>query len=393
MSAPILLDLTHTSHTRARTGIQRLARSLWGQWREFALPVCRDPYRRGWRPLERWELDTLDQARPAANRKATWPLQARLRGWAARAAGRGNAAIPSGSAFLTPEIFSPSVAQALTELFAGVDGPRAAVFPDAVAVKFPELTPAKTVARYPAYLQELLRFDGVAAISEESRDALVDYWRWLGLSGTPPVVAIPLGVQRPAESAGICSGAAPGAAPTVLCVGSLEGRKNHLALLEACETLWKAGLAFELRLIGLTNPETGQAVRERISALGRAGFPLRYEGAVEDRVLEEAYRDCSFTVYPSLAEGFGLPIAESLSRGRVCVCSGRGALGETARGGGCLALDRVDPTGLAEGIGRLLRSPEELAGLTAAAAARPVRTWADYARELSEWLRELPRRT
>lgn len=391
MPAPILLDLTHTSHTRARTGIQRLARSLWGEWRECALPVCRDPYRRGWRPLERWELDTLDEARPAANRKARWPLQARLRGWAARAAGRGAAALPGGSAFLTPEIFSPSVAQTLPEIFARVDGPRAAVFPDAVALKFPELTPAKTVARYPAYLQELLKFDGVAAISEESRDALVDYWRWLGVRASPPVAAIPLGVRRPAEQAGIPA-PAPGAAPTVLCVGSLEGRKNHLALLAACETLWKAGLNFELRLIGLTNPETGQPIRDRISALARAGFPVRYEGAVEDRVLEEAYRACAFTVYPSLAEGFGLPIAESLSRGRVCVCSGRGALGETARGGGCLTLERVDAPGLSEGIGRLLRGPEELAGLTAAAAARPVRTWADYARDLSAWLGELPRR-
>ncbi len=43
MSAPLLLDLSHTSHTRARTGIQRVARSLWRELGTAAQPITFDP--------------------------------------------------------------------------------------------------------------------------------------------------------------------------------------------------------------------------------------------------------------------------------------------------------------------------------------------------------------
>lgn len=50
MPATILLDLSHTSHTRARTGIQRVARSLWRELGPAAAPVTFDPHERTWRP-------------------------------------------------------------------------------------------------------------------------------------------------------------------------------------------------------------------------------------------------------------------------------------------------------------------------------------------------------
>jgi hypothetical protein len=74
------------------------------------------------------------------------------------------------------------------------------------------------------------------------------------------------------------------------------------------------------------------------------------------------------------------------------VCSARGALGESARGGGSVALDRVDAAALAATIGRLLDSPAELAALAAAAPARRMRSWSDYADDLLAFLGELPRR-
>jgi glycosyltransferase involved in cell wall biosynthesis len=304
---------------------------------------------------------------------------------------------------LVPEIFSPVVNAALPALFAAVRGPRVALFNDAIALKLPELSPAGTVARFPAYLRELLAFDGVAAISEDSRATLLDYWRWLGAAQTPPVAAIPLGINLPESrgslpgadsgtSASSCAVEAGAAGPIVLSVGTLEGRKNHLALLEACESLWAAGRRFELRLIGLTQAQTGRAAAERIAALRAAGRPLRYEGASDETALEAAYAACAFTVYPSLAEGFGLPVAESLGRGKPCVCLGSGALGEIARGGGCVPLAAVTPAELAGAIGRLLDSPAELADLGAAARRRRFRSWAEYAAALTAWMREVPRR-
>lgn len=395
MSAPLLLDLTHTSHTRARTGVQRVARSLHRAWTGRALALTHDPYRAAWRPLEPWEQENLAAESPAAKRGALWPLAARVRGRVRRALGANSRhLLPPGSAGLVvPEIFSAATAAALPALFAAARGPRVAVFHDAIALQFPEFAPAKTMARFPPYLRELLAFDGIAAVSEDSRAALVDYWRWLGAAAMPPVAAITLGVDVPATSAPVVPNAHdPDAEPVVLSVGSIEGRKNHLALLDACEQLWAQGRRFTLHLIGLAQPQTGGAALARLRALQAAGRPLRYDGPVGEAALEAAYAACTFTVYPSPLEGFGLPVLESVGRARPCICSARGALGESARGGGCLALDTVGAADLAPAIARLLDQPAERAALAHAARARRFRTWQNYADDLAAWLGTLTRR-
>jgi glycosyltransferase involved in cell wall biosynthesis len=290
-------------------------------------------------------------------------------------------------------LFTPAVAATLPALFAATSGPSAAVFHDAIALKFPELTPTKTVARFPAYLRELLAFDGIAANSADSHATLVAYWDWLGVpaAARPVVVTIPLGIDQPSAVAAAHTPPAS-ALPVILCVGSLEGRKNHLALLEACETLWSAGTRFELHLIGLAHPQTGRTALARVQSLQAAGRPLRYSGPVNDATLAAAYAACAFTVYPSLIEGFGLPVLESLARGKACICSARGALGEAARDGGCIALEQVDAPALTAAIARLLTTPSELARLAGAAQARTFRTWRDYARDVATWLPTLSRR-
>ena len=61
--------------------------------------------------------------------------------------------------------------------------------------------------------------------------------------------------------------------PRVLCVGTIEGRKNHLALLEAAEVLWSEGINFELQLIGLARPDTAGPALAKVADLQRAGRP------------------------------------------------------------------------------------------------------------------------
>ncbi|MEO5961239.1 MAG: glycosyltransferase, partial [Opitutaceae bacterium] len=327
MSAPVLLDLTHTSHTRARTGIQRVARSLHTALGPRSLAITHDPYLDAWRPLETWEQENLTAESAAGKRSAKWPLPARLRSrtrhFFSSSTRRSQISDLRSAGAIVPEIFSPATAAALPALFAATRGPRVALFHDAIALKFPELTPTKTVARFPAYLQELLAFDGIAAVSEESRESLLDYWRWLGLTPLPPVRTLPLGIDGKCH---LIDDTLPRhTPPVVLCVGSIEGRKNHLALLEACESLWARGVRFELHLVGLAQLETGRVALDRVRALQARGHPLRYDGPVSDAALESAYAACTFTVYPSLCEGFGLPVIESLARGKPCICSARGA--------------------------------------------------------------------
>ncbi|MDB6114784.1 MAG: mshA 2 [Lacunisphaera sp.] len=389
---PLLLyDATHTSHTRAQTGIQRVVRALFAELAktQSVTGICHDPYLRAWRPLAPGEINRMRPGQPAtASRGAKWPLHRQLTGHARRLFGA-KPALPATDGLICPELFSARAAAQLPELLGVVRGPRVAIFHDAIGLKVPELTPPGTVARLPGYLRELLAFDGVAAVSEDSAASLQDYWSWLGVTGAPPVLAIPNGIDPVPPSA---VAVRPTAVPRILCVATIEGRKNHLALLAACESLWQQGRRFELELLGLARADTAGRALAKIAELQRTGRPLHYGGVAADAALHAAYRRCSFTVYPSLLEGFGLPVLESLQHGKPCLCSAHGALGEAARGGGCVALDSVDAASLAGAIDRLLQNPAEIAALSVLARARPFRSWAEQARDLAAWMRTLPHR-
>lgn len=387
---PWLLDLTHTSHTLARTGVQRVTRSLHTALGASVIPVTHDPFGEAWRQLETWEQAWVaSSGAPGKKRGAHWPWQARVKGYWQKLT-KSQPALPGSRGLIVPEIFSNDVARALPSLFSQVSGPRVAIFHDAIALKYPELTPAKTVGRFPAYLVELLSFDGIAAVSEDSRQSLLAYWDWLGVADTPPVIALPLGIDPPAVAFPPRQTAEQ--RPIILCVGTVEGRKNHLSLLEACDLLWEKGLDFNLHIIGHAQTQTGRRALEKIDALKHAGRTLNYEGAVDETTLEQAYQSCTFTVYPSQVEGFGLPVLESLARGKPCVCSNRGALGESAAGGGCVALSSVTPAALGAAIEELLTQPARLPILTAETKARKFKTWTHYAEELVKWMEVLPRK-
>ncbi len=391
---PLLFDATHTSHTSAQTGIQRVCRTLFEELnvQGRAAPICYDPHLIGWRPLAPAELAILRDRSGGAgkSRGAKWTLAQKISGASRRWFGT-KAALPEAAGLICPELFSAKVGSRLPELLSAVAGPRVAIFYDAIALKFPELTPPGTVARFPAYLRELLLFDGVVAISEDSAASLRDYWRWLGVTNPPPVHAIPLGIDRPVAPSNEAPASVP-STPRLLCVCTIEGRKNHLALLDACESLWSEGLAFELQLIGLARADTAGPALARIHELKKAGRPLLFHGSVPEAELHTAYRQCSFTVYPSLIEGFGMPVLESLHYGKPCVCSGLGALGESAHGGGCLPLESVDAASLASTLRHLLKNPAELSTLSTAARTRQLKSWPEYAAEFTAWMRALPRR-
>ncbi len=386
----LLVDLTHTSHTPANTGIQRLARSLFGALSRQTptTPVCLDPYARAWRPLDSTENAIASGQTPVGkHRGSKWTTTQKLRGWAARAFGS-PPLLPEYDGFVCPELFSPAVARSLPGLFARTTGPRVAFFFDAIPLTHPEYTPAKTVARFPGFMQELLQFDGVAAISQTSADALTGYWHWLGIRDHPEVTVVPLGADIAAEASPIPDSEMP----QMLCVSSIEGRKNHLALLEAAERLWREGLRFELRLVGLPRPETAQAALAAIDRLKAEGHPLRFDGVLDEPALRQAWRECSFSVYPSLTEGFGLPVIESLARGRPCICAASGATGELVAGGGCIGVQPADAGSFATAIRSLLTSETELRRLGAEAGRRPVPSWDDCATRLRQWMSTLPRR-
>ena len=86
------------------------------------------------------------------------------------------------------------------------------------------------------------------------------------------------------------------------------------------------------------------------------------------------------------AEFSSADLAESLARGRPCICRGDGALGELARDGGCILLGEAGPSEIASAIGGLLSSPPALSALESAARSRRFKSWSRYADELVAWM-------
>jgi len=239
------------------------------------------------------------------------------------------------------------------------------------------------------YLVALRDFDVIATISQASGHEFEGWRDTLSAIGTtgPSIVPVSLPVEIPESEPTAMAEAEmhfrAGRLPVVLVVGSHEPRKNHLAVLHAAELLWRDGLQFSLSFVGGTS-WSGEAFDRRILELQGAGRPVDSTSQLPDRLLWEAYRLARFTVFPSLNEGFGLPLAESLAAGTPAVTSDFGSMREIAEGGGALMVDPHDDHALVAAMRTLLEDDVVLARLTAETQARAAhpRTWDDYAADV-----------
>jgi len=288
--------------------------------------------------------------------------------------------------FLTGELFAADERPGLAEFLRNAPGRKAAIYYDAIPLKFPHTTWPHSVARHPGYLKQLAAFDRVLAISAASQEELLGFWRWQGLERVPPVEVLGLGADFDGSPRVTTAPAAAAGRPGLLCVGILEPRKNQSLLLDVAPELWAEGLEFDLHLVGRVNPHFGAPIVARIKAL-RSRWPgLRYHEAAGDTAVAALYASARASVFPTLAEGCGLPVLEALWRGVPCVCSDLPVLRENADGGGCLPVAADDRAAWKDALRRILTDGALRSKLAAEALSRPLPTWSDTARTLQALL-------
>jgi glycosyltransferase involved in cell wall biosynthesis len=169
----------------------------------------------------------------------------------------------------------------------------------------------------------------------------------------------------------------------VLAVGTLEPRKNLPRLVGAYRRL-PADLqaAHPLVIAGRVGWEAG----ETLAALRSLGDRAVRTGFVPDAQLALLYRRCALFAYPSLGEGFGLPVLEAMAAGAAVLTSDRSSLPEVG-GHAAAYCDPTDVAAIAAGIERLLRDPARLAELRATGPARAAEfSWARTADVVVETL-------
>lgn len=167
-----------------------------------------------------------------------------------------------------------------------------------------------------------------------------------------------------------------------LSVGSLEPRKNQRRLVEAYA---RSGSRLPLVLAG----GKGWLMDDFAKGQNTAGVVVA--GYVADRELEWLYRNCFGFVYPSLFEGFGMPVLEAMALGAPVICSRITSLPEVA-GEAAMLVDPLDSTAMAAAMVRLA-SGEVGREVLRAAGLRQARrfSWEASVRKLLEVYEECAR--
>ena len=287
---------------------------------------------------------------------------------------------------LTVEMFSEAERPGFTAFVRNPPCRLAAMFHDAIPVRFPHITWPQSVQRHPEYMKLLAGFDRTWAISEATKRDFTGFWRWQGVTAKAPVEGVELGadfdgglrVQRDAR--------VPRGIPALLCVGIVEPRKNQTFLLDVAEALWRDRMNFELHIVGRVNPHFGPPILARMQALQKREPRFRFHAQAGDRELGRLYANARAVVFPTIAEGCGLPLLEALWRGVPCVCSDLPVLRENADAGGCLMARVNDAADWELKLRTVLTDQKTGARLQREAMARPLPRWANTAQTLRDEL-------
>lgn len=267
---------------------------------------------------------------------------------------------------------------------------------DLAFARFPETAPQATIQWLTRLESSLLGAAQVIAVSEQTRRDLLESYPQAAAHLADRLTVVPLAVDteffRPAAANEVESVRRRYSidGPFLLSLGGIEPRKNLPALIRAYASLPDA-VRPTLVIAGPIapwNPEGWDAVRPQLNAL-----PPR----VRDRVVVTGYvtegekvallSGAEALIYPSLYEGFGLPVLEAMACGTPVLTSNVSALPETA-GGAALLVDPHDTEDIAAGMERLLSDQELRERLRAAGDARVAAfSWDETARLTADVLR------
>jgi glycosyltransferase involved in cell wall biosynthesis len=227
---------------------------------------------------------------------------------------------------------------------------------DLIPVLFPHLSYEQTVARFPAFLSSLAEAaDTIMCISDSTRNDLDHY-----LSGSGAMRPRLLTLRLGADSRSFVSTAGNVQSRItrdyILYVSTLERRKNHDTLYKAYVTI-HAKLGKQPPLCVLVGAK-GWGVDDfladvELDPLVQGDFLILNN--VSDGELRWLYEHCLFTVFPSLYEGWGLPVVESLQSGKFVLASNTSSMPEA---GGPFA-EYLEPWDVGKWAEQIMRYSED----------------------------------
>ncbi len=253
---------------------------------------------------------------------------------------------------------------------------------DLIPLQFPEYCREQEAAKHAARIDTVSRLaDAVLVPSEAVRQSLLPHLLRAGRAHVP-VWPVPHGVHLRALPQPLPDTRDPAAAPHpyFVCLGTIEGRKNHLLLL----TVWRRLVqeqgerAPHLVLIG----KRGWKNEQVLDLLGRCPSlqgVVTEHNALPDQEVARLLKGARALLFPSFGEGYGLPLAEALSLGVPAICSDIPVFREVG-GDGPVYLDPLDGTGWMRAITEFVGNPPSRQRQCTQTAARAYPSWSDSVR-------------
>ena len=189
---------------------------------------------------------------------------------------------------------------------------------DTIPVDHPEFGRAGAAPKFRVKLDAAERADQIIANSQHTAHRL----RVHGVSGE--ILVAPLGIQPQKRLQNIAT-----VTPSFLMLGTIEPRKNHALILKIWERFWDKmkDASPKLILVGRRGWEN-EAVFRQLDSEPMMGRTVIEAGTPDDATLAAYFASTTALLFPSLAEGYGLPLAEALGAGVPCIASDLDALRE-----------------------------------------------------------------
>lgn len=235
------------------------------------------------------------------------------------------------------------------------------LFYDIIPLKFPFTYKKEFVERFEYWLRSALGLAKMCfTISCSTRNDLLDYANKLNLN-IPEINVLRIGDNLPQSNHTITDMMARRIKePYIFSVGTIEYRKNHIILLNTYRYMIGT-LGVEVPKLYIAGRQGLYDANVRIQVEGDPVLSNKVEilSGLDDSDLVTLYKSAMFTVYPSIYEGWGLPVAESLNYGVPCITSRSSSMVEIAPELTPFA-DPLMTNEWVDKIGRWISHPEEL---------------------------------
>lgn len=254
------------------------------------------------------------------------------------------------------------------------------IFYDCIPNVLPENYSDSYIANHLSYIKDLKDANIIFSISMESTN---DYIKFFG-SPSKNITTLPLPNQFVLGQKSLPKKINTSKNIDILTVSTLETRKNHKRLItaftEAQKELEEQGYNLTLHLVGASIPSHPIEYGIVLNAIKNKN--IIWHEVCSDEELLKLYAKADFTIYPSLYEGFGLPVTESLFFNTPCILSKGAGMDEFFKIGGCLPFNPLKVVDLKAKIIQLATDYNKRDELVKNISNTNSYSWDDYAKDI-----------